>query len=119
MFGLKGRDTFNKPASDFSMIMKEARKWWIKLFPYVLWTIFFCIIIIMGYTWYVYLHAKDVSEKEKMEYVDKKIKEVIFKKEKFDTLKENVLRRQEQFNKQRAQYNNIFYKQKKVEDEEE
>jgi len=117
MFGLKGRDTFNKPTSDINMIIKKAKKWWIKLFPYVLLTIIFCIIIVIGYTWHKYLYTKDVTETEKTEYVDKKMKEVTFEKEKFDTLREKIFKRQEQFNKQRGEYNNVFYKQKKLEND--
>jgi len=109
MFGLKGRDTFNKPTSDIGMIVKKAKGWWIKLFPYMLLGIILYIIVIIGYTWYTYLEKKDVSEQEKKEYIGKKMKEITFKKEKFDILKDTVSKRQERFNEQKNKYGDIFY----------
>lgn len=109
MFGLKGRDTFNKPTSDIGMIIKKAKKWWAKLFPFILLGIIFYIVVIIGYTWYIYLDKKDVSEEEKKEYIDKKMKEVTFKKEKFDAMRNVVSKRQERFNEQKDKYGDIFY----------
>lgn len=117
MFGLKGRDTFNKPTSDIGMIVEKVKGWWIKLFPYMLLGIILYIIVIIGYTWYTYLDKKDVSEKEKKEYIDKKMKEITFKKEKFDTLKDTISKRQEHFNEQKNKYGDIFYEPEGLQEE--
>ncbi len=109
MFGLKGRDTFNKPTSDIGLIIKKAGQWWTKLFPVVFWVVIVYVVAVIGYTWYSYLYKKDVTEQEKKAYIDKKMNEVIFKKEKFDILKNEISKRQERFDKQKDEYRDIFY----------
>lgn len=114
MFGLKGRDTFNKPRSSLGQIMENARKWWMKLFPFLIFALFVLIIVVIGNTWYSYVYVKGVSEQEKQEYINKKNKEVAFKKEKYDNLKQIIIKRGEHFNADRIEYANIFYVEKKV-----
>ncbi len=113
MFGLKGRDTFNKPTSNFGDILKKTGKWWIKLFPYFLTLLIVICIVVMGYVWYTYLYNKDVTEEEKQQYIDKKNKEVTFKKEKFNELKNEIILRKERFEENRIEYEDIFYHTKK------
>ncbi len=119
MFGLKGRDTFNKPRSSSGQIMEDARKWWMKLFPCLIFALFVLIIVVIGNIWYSYVYVKGVSEQEKQEYINKKNKEAAFKKEKYDNLKQVILKRGEHFNTDRVEYTNIFYVEKKVEQEDE
>ncbi|MEA3323128.1 MAG: hypothetical protein U9Q12_02805, partial [Patescibacteria group bacterium] len=109
MFGLRGRDTFNKPTSDISDIMKKMRKWGAKAFPYVLGVLIIFIGSVIGYVWYTNMNTKNVSEEEKQQYIDKKSKETLFKKEKFDELKAIILLRQEHFDESRNEYSDIFY----------
>ena len=109
MFGLKGRDTFNKPTSDVGASIKKAGRWWVKSFPVILWIIVIYVIVVIGYAWYSYLYKKDVTEQEKKAYINKKINEVTFKKEKFDILKNEISKRQERFDKQKDKYRDIFY----------
>lgn len=109
MFGLRGRDTFNKPTSDINAIMKKMREWGSKAFPYAMVVLVIVIASIIGYVWYTSMNAKIVSEEEKKQYIDKKNKETIFKKEKFDELKSVILLRQERFYESRGQYSDIFY----------
>lgn len=109
MFGLRGRDTFNKPTSDINAIMKKMREWGNKAFPYIILVLIIVIASIIGYVWYTSMNAKIVSEEEKKQYIDKKNKETMFKKEKFDELKKIILLRQVHFNESRGQYNDIFY----------
>ncbi len=117
MFGLKGRDTFNKPTSDVGVTVKKVGQWWIKSFPNILWIIGFCVIAIIVYTWYLYLYKKDVTEKEKQAYIAKQMSEVTFKKKKFDTLKDIIIKRQENFDKQRVKYKDVFYEREFLQNE--
>ena len=117
MFGLKGRDTFNKPTSNIGMSVKKAGQWWLKLFPVVLWIIVFYIIVMIGYAWYSYLYQKDITDDEKGIYIDKKMSELTFKKEKFDTLKSIIIKRQEHFENQKVDYEDVFYKHEFTQDE--
>jgi len=117
MFGIKGRDTFNKPTSDIGQLVSVFHKWWLRLFPYALGLVIVVAIGMIGYIWYTYLYAKDVTEVEKKEYVDKKNKEVIFKKEKFDALKGIVLLRQERFDAERESHKDFFYKKEYKEEQ--
>lgn len=109
MFGLRGRDTFNKPTSDISSIMKKMREMGAKAFPYAMAILVIIIVSVIGYVWYVNMNTKDVTAEERKQYIDKKNKETLFKKEKFDELKKMVLLRQERFDESRSQYNDIFY----------
>lgn len=109
MFGLRGRDTFNKPTSDMSSIMKKMREWGAKAFPYAMVVLVIIIVSVIGYVWYVNMNTKDVTVEEQKQYIDKKNKETLFQKEKFDELKKMVLLRQERFDESRSQYNDIFY----------
>ncbi len=117
MFGLKGRDTFNKPTSSVGMTMKKIGQWWVKSFPIILWIIVVYVIVVIGYTWYSYLYKKDVTEQEKKAYINKKMNEVTFKKEKFDTLKNEISKRQERFDKQKDEYRDIFYERELLHDD--
>jgi hypothetical protein len=119
MFGLKGRDTFNKPTSDFGDIIKKTGKWWLKFFPYILGVFITIGICILGYVWYTYLYHKELSVQEKQEYIDKKNKEVTFKKEKFNEVKENILFRKEEYQKPRQEYVDIFYRTEVIDIEDE
>jgi hypothetical protein len=109
MFGIRGRDTFNKPMSDTGDVMKKMREWGAKAFPYAMVVLVIIIGGVIGYVWYVSMNTKDVSGEEKKQYIDKKNKETIFKKEKFDELKSMILLRQERFDESRGQYSDIFY----------
>ncbi|HIP50333.1 MAG TPA: hypothetical protein EYG99_02685 [Candidatus Pacebacteria bacterium] len=115
MFGLKGRDTFNKPTSSIGMTVKKVGRWWVKSFPFILWIIVFYIVAIIGYTWYSYLYKKNVTEEEKHVYIDKRMSEVTFEKERFNLLKDMVSKRQERFDKQRDRYRDIFYERELLE----
>lgn len=110
MFGIKGRDTFNKPESTLEHIMSVIRQRWTRLFPILLGIVFLCFVATVVYMWYAYLYTKELTGEEKTQYVNQKKAEVVFRKEKFDQLKEKVLHRQEQFNTERQTYTNIFYK---------
>jgi len=109
MFGLKGRDTFNKPTSNVGITIKKAGQLWIRFFPVVLWIIVGYIIVMIGYTWHSYLHKRDVTEQEKDVYISKQIKEATFKKGQFDALKNTISKRQEYFDGQKNEYRDIFY----------
>ncbi len=120
MFGIKGRDTFNKPVSDFGQIMRKMYAWWVKIFPYVLLVLFLCIIIILGRVWHKYLHTRGATEEEKQQYILKKKKETTFKKKQFEELQSAINLREENFNAERKEYHDIFYgKQQKQEKESE
>ena len=117
MFGLKGRDTFNKPRSTFEEKMQKFSVWWMKYFSYILLTLFFVALSVIGYIWYEYLYNKEVTEQEKQNYIIQKSNAITFKKEKFETIQQELNSRKEKFDAPRVEYRDIFYKTQIQEDE--
>lgn len=109
MFGIKGRDTFNKPESALEHIVSLVRERWTRYFPFLLGILFLFLMGIAVYMWYIYLHTKELTGEEKQQYVTQKKSEVVFRKEKFDKLKEKILQREGRYNAERTQYTDIFY----------
>jgi hypothetical protein len=109
MFGIKGRDTFNKPKSSFGEKIQELRTWWIKYFSYILLLLLVLMVGFAGYIWYTYLYDKDVSEQEKQEYIIQKSGTITLKKEKFETIQTELEHRKEVYEAPRQEYKDIFY----------
>lgn len=109
MFGIKGRDTFNKPLSDRAQIATELKKKWLKYFPYFLMFVIFSAVVFIGYAWYVYVYTKELTPDEKVIYINQKKQEVIFREKKFDEIKEVIIERQKRFQAPQNSYNDIFY----------
>ena len=86
MFGLHGRDTFNRPTSSLSQITSSVCKWWIKLFPYVLTILILVIGGVIVYVWHTYLYNIDVSDAQKQEHIDKLFHFMLQKAMKFQLL---------------------------------
>lgn len=112
MFGIKGRDTFNRPISTRAQIMLMIKKKWVRYFPFFLIFLIFSVIIFIAYVWYVYVYTKELTPEEETIYINEKKQEVIFRQKKFDELKDDILLRKERFDAQRQEYNDIFYQTK-------
>jgi len=115
MFGIKGRDTFNKPTSDVEEVLNKFHTIWLKYFKYLLLILLVINICIIGYIWYKYLYGKNITEKEKQEYIIKKKAEVTFKKKQFDELKQKALVRREKFEEEYSEQKDIFYRENDIE----
>lgn len=110
MFGIKGRDTFNNPESGLEHAVSIVRQRWTRYFPILLGIIFLFLMALIVRMWYTYLYTKELTGEEKMQYVNQKKSEVVFRKEKFDQIKESVIKRAERFSAERTQYKDIFYR---------
>jgi hypothetical protein len=110
MFGLEGRDTFNKPRTKIEIFFSMVRKKWQKIFPWIIVMLFVIEICFAGYVWYYYVYTKELSAEEKAVYVNQKKNEVTFKKDKFDEVKDLLIKRREKFDREREVYADIFYR---------
>jgi cbb3-type cytochrome oxidase subunit 3 len=109
MFGIKGRDTFNKPLSNRAQIAQMVKEKWLKYFPYLLIFAIVSIIIFLGYVWYMYVYTKELSVDEKATYINEKKQEVVFRQKKFDEIRDMINMRNENLNAQRVEYRDPFY----------
>lgn len=109
MFGIRGRDTFNKPLSNRAHLAKIIKEKWLRYFPFLLVFLALSVTVFSGYVWYVYVHTKELSKEEESTYVNQKRQEVIFRKKKFDQVKQQILNRKELFHTERSEYDDIFY----------
>jgi hypothetical protein len=109
MFGIKGRDTFNRPHSSFEEKIKKMWDWWVKYFSYVLLIFFLVAASITIYIWYQYLYDKDVPEQEKQDYIIQKSSTIKFKKDKFEAIETELKQRKEAYDAPRKEYEDIFY----------
>lgn len=117
MFGIKGRDTFNKPFSDRAKIARILKEKWVKYFPYFVGFLILAAMTFAMYTWYVHVHTKELTQSERDAYINEKKQEVIFRQKKFDQIKDGIIARQEKFGAESINKNDIFY-HVKVEEEE-
>jgi phosphotransferase system glucose/maltose/N-acetylglucosamine-specific IIC component len=111
MFGIKGRDTFNKPQSDFALFFGFVRRKWTKIFPIVLSLILVCILSFVWYVWYAFVHTKELTGAEKTDYVNQKKSEVTFDKKRFDAVKDRIVQRNDFYTRNRQDFRDIFYRQ--------
>ena len=117
MFGIKGRDTFNRPLSNRAQIVRVLKEKWLKYFPYILGFLMICSVSFSGYVWYVYVHTKELSASEETAYITEKKQEVTFRQNKFDDIKDEIIMREERYDAERADHNDIFYHTESVEDD--
>ena len=109
MFGIKGRDTFNKPQSDLMMFFGYVRKKWMKIFPVILGLTLIGILVFVGYVWYQFVYTKELTGEEKINYINQKKSEITFNREKFDATKDRVIQRKENYVRERETFRDIFY----------
>ncbi len=110
MFGIYGRDTFNKPKSNIAIFFTFIHDRWLKIFPFFLFFILVIVMIIVGNVWYKYVYTKELTGEEKTTYVNQKKSEVTFNQKQFDIIKERVQKRKERFSAEKQDYQDIFYK---------
>ncbi|PID52335.1 MAG: hypothetical protein CR972_02560 [Candidatus Moraniibacteriota bacterium] len=109
MFGIKGRDTFNKPFTNRAKVARMLKEKWIRYFPFILILLACIVIAYVVYVWYVYVHTKELTETERMTYINERRQEVVFRKKKFDQVKDGIIMREERFNAKYEEKNDIFY----------
>ena len=109
MFGIKGRDTLNKPQSDFARIGEYIRTRWLKIFPILLVLVLIFVLFFVGYVWHRFVYTKELTGDEKTNYVNQKKSEITFDKKRFDAVKERILERKELYERERESFNDVFY----------
>ena len=101
---MKLKDLKNNLAEKLARIrifLKEKNKW----------ILFFIFLFFMGYCvylWHSYVYNPKWSESRKQEYISTKEREVIFKKDKFDSVISEIKKRKENYQKSAENTPDIF-----------
>ncbi len=109
MFGLEGRDTFNKPRTRIYIFFSTLQHKWQKIFPWVLVGLFIICMSIVGYVWYMFAYSRELTQQEKDVYVSQEQQKVMFEQERFDAVKATTQKRTEVFAQERQEFYDIFY----------
>ncbi len=115
MFGIKGRNTFNKPfTTDRTKFVRMAKEKWIRFFPFFLFFAMIVSVFFVMYVWYMHVYTKELTESESEKYINQKRHEVTFRKKKFDRAKDILNARKEHFDGAYVNKEDVFYHTERV-----
>lgn len=84
-----------------SVFLKEKNRW-------ILFAIFLFFMAYCAYLWNIYIYSSNWSESKKQEYISTKEREAIFKKDKFDTVLDEIQNRKINYRKNVEDVPDIF-----------